>query len=201
MNDADVTLVLVRHGVVEGIDPERFRGRTDLPLTVEGERQAAQAAKSIAAQYRPAAIYTSPMRRCIVTGAAIARACGVAPKVLDSLNDIAYGTWQWKTPDEVRAREPELLERWYRAPQLVRFPGGESLQDAAVRAADSIRFALEYHRGNAIVCVTHDTVIRLMLLQFFGLALDAYRRFSPKPAGITEVRLSDAAATVIRLNE
>ncbi len=33
-------LVLVRHGHVDGIKPERFRGRMDLPLTAEGGRQA-----------------------------------------------------------------------------------------------------------------------------------------------------------------
>jgi probable phosphoglycerate mutase len=201
IGDASVTIVLVRHGEVEGIAPERFRGRTDVPLTANGEQQAAAAAKAIASQYRPSAIYTSPLRRCIVTGAAIARACAVAPKVLDTLNDIAYGTWQWKTTEEMRERAPELLERWYAAPQLVRFPGGESLQDVALRAGDAIRFALEHHRGDTIVYVTHDTLIRVMLLQFFQIALDGFWRFKPKPAGISEIRLAEAGATVLRLNE
>jgi hypothetical protein len=31
-------ILLVRHGHVEGISPERFRGRADLPLTAEGRR-------------------------------------------------------------------------------------------------------------------------------------------------------------------
>lgn len=195
------TLLLVRHGEVEGIKPERFRGRTDLPLTPKGELQAAAAARTVAARWRPAAIYTSPLRRCIATGAAVARACGVAPKVLDSLNDISYGAWQWKTPDEVRVRYAELLDRWYAAPQLLRFPGGESLQDVAVRAADAIRFALEYHAGDTVVYVTHDTVIRVLLLQFFGMPIEEYWRFSPAPASISEVAVTPAKSTILRLNE
>ena len=198
--EPNVDLIIVRHGEVEGINPERFRGRTDVPLTPRGETQAAAAAKAVAL-LRPAAIYTSPLRRCIATGAAIARACRVAPKVLETLNDIAYGSWQWKTPDEVRARWPELLDLWHRAPQLVRVPGGDCLQDAAVRAADAVRFAMEYHDGDAIVLVTHDTVIRIMLLQFFGLPLQAYWSFAPRPAGVTHVKLRGTKATVVRLDE
>ena len=69
MAEASADLLLVRHGEVEGISPERFRGRTDIPLTPNGEKQAATAAKFIASHWRPAAIYTSQLRRCIVTGA------------------------------------------------------------------------------------------------------------------------------------
>ncbi|HTX58589.1 MAG TPA: histidine phosphatase family protein, partial [Verrucomicrobiae bacterium] len=35
-----IRLLLVRHGHVEGIDPERFRGRTDIELTAQGVAQA-----------------------------------------------------------------------------------------------------------------------------------------------------------------
>ena len=64
-------ILLVRHGHVEGIFPERFRGRAELPLTPEGQRQAAATARRIAGEWRPAAIYSSPMGRCIATAGAI----------------------------------------------------------------------------------------------------------------------------------
>ena len=194
-----VDLLIVRHGNVEGIDPERYRGRTDVPLTPLGERQADDAARWIAARWKPSAIYASPLRRCIATAASVARACKGAVKILDYLNDIAYGTWQWRTPDEIRERSPELLERWYASPQLVRFPGGESLQDVAVRAGDALRFALDYHTGETIAFVTHDTVIRVMLCACLGLPLDAFWRFSPLPATTVRVRLSASKATVFML--
>ncbi|MFZ0729784.1 MAG: histidine phosphatase family protein, partial [Methylovirgula sp.] len=69
-------LILTRHGHVDGIDPERFRGRTDLPLTELGRGQVKAVAARIAALWTPAAIYTSPMSRCVATGDAIAQACG-----------------------------------------------------------------------------------------------------------------------------
>jgi broad specificity phosphatase PhoE len=56
-------IILTRHGDVEGIKPERFRGRTELPLTELGQAQA----KAVAARitWNPAKVYTSPMGRCV----------------------------------------------------------------------------------------------------------------------------------------
>ena len=70
-------LILVRHGHVEGIRPERFRGRTDMPLMPQGVAEAAAVARRIALHWKPVAIYTSPLKRCVDTGAPIARACGL----------------------------------------------------------------------------------------------------------------------------
>lgn len=194
------TLLIVRHGHVEGIEPERFRGRTDVPLTPEGEAQAAAVAKRIAGSWKPKAIYTSPLRRCIFTGAAIARAVRVAPKVLESLLDIAYGSWQWKTHDQVAAEDPFRLELWYKSPQLVRAPGGESLQDVAVRAADALRFAMDYHANDTIVFVTHDTVIRVMLLQILGIALDGYWRIEQRPSALNEITVTSDGLEAVSIN-
>ncbi len=37
------------------------------------------------------------------------------------LNDLDYGTWQWRTHEEVEADDPARLARWRSAPHLVRF--------------------------------------------------------------------------------
>jgi len=49
-------IILVRHGHVEGITPERFRGRADLELTQQGRRQAEDTAARIKASWAPAAL-------------------------------------------------------------------------------------------------------------------------------------------------
>jgi phosphoserine phosphatase len=67
-------ILLVRHGHVEGIKPERFRGRADLPLTAGGRAEAERTAGRIASAWRPTTIYTSPLSRAVATGAAIASA-------------------------------------------------------------------------------------------------------------------------------
>jgi broad specificity phosphatase PhoE len=103
------TIVLTRHGHVDGILPKRFRGREDLTLTQRGEAEARAVAEYIAAQCCPAKVYTSPLRRCVATGAAIASACHVEAVVFDGLNDLDYGSWQFKTYEEIEHADPKLF--------------------------------------------------------------------------------------------
>jgi phosphoserine phosphatase len=99
------TIVLTRHGHVDGIWPKRFRGRGDLALTQRGKAEARAVAEYIAARWRPTKVYTSPLQRCVATGAAIAGACHVEAVVLDGLNDLDYGSWQFKLYEEVEQTE------------------------------------------------------------------------------------------------
>ena len=115
-------IVLMRHGHVEGIEPARFRGRRDVDLSDLGVRQAQATARRIALQWHPSTVYSSPLGRCIRTAEPIAAALGLSIAVLDDLNDLHYGDWEWRTYEEVRARWPALFDRWFAAPQMVRFP-------------------------------------------------------------------------------
>ena len=171
-------IILTRHGHVDGIEPPRFRGRMDIALTALGVAQANAAAQRIGAISRPAAIYTSPMSRCITTGEAIAKACSAPARVLYQLNELDYGLWQWKTHDEIRTAFAEQCETWHTAPQLFRFPQGESLQDLVARAADALRDVLRRQRDQTVVL-----------------------RIAVEPCGITEIEFVGNIATVVRANE
>jgi probable phosphoglycerate mutase len=196
-------IVLTRHGHVEGIEPPRFRGRADLALTPLGERQAEAAAARIAVRWRPDAIYTSPLRRCRATAAAITRACGTASHVLDEFSDLDYGAWTWRTHDEVAAEAPELFSLWFAAPHLVRFPNGESLQDLAARAADAVRLVLQRHSRQTatVILVGHDSVNRALLLQLLDQPLSAYWRLSQLPCALNEIDIIGARVDVRCVND
>jgi probable phosphoglycerate mutase len=194
-------IVLVRHGHVEGISPERFRGRRDVELSALGVQQARVTAQRIARQWRPVAIYSSPLRRCVQTAAAIGSACGVAVAVLDDLNDLHYGDWEWRTHDEARAQWPAMFGRWFSAPQLVRFPNGESLQDLIARAANVVRFVCERHEEETVVVVGHSSGNRALLLQALDQPLSAYWRLGQDPCSVSEIEILGHGTTVRRLNE
>jgi probable phosphoglycerate mutase len=132
-------VLLVRHGHVEGISPERFRGRADLALTAEGRRQAEATAQRIQRSWKPAALYTSPMHRCIATATSIGKLFALTPILLPGLNDIDYGQWQGSTPDEVRVRWPDDLTQWYHNPDRAAIPGGERLLGPDPTSASTIR--------------------------------------------------------------
>ena len=194
-------ILLTRHGDVVGIKPKRFRGRAELALTELGERQAAALADRIAANWTPAAIYTSGLHRCVATGARIGRACSVASSVLDGLMDIDYGQWQMRVQDEIKVEQPELFNLWHSAPQLVHFPRGESLQDLVARTSDALRAVLKGHPGQTVVLVAHDSVNRALLLQLLDQPLSAYGRIVQDPCCLNEIDIEGAAIEVHRIND
>lgn len=194
-------IILTRHGHVEGITPERFRGRTQLTLTDLGHAQAKAVAARIAAAWNVAIVYTSPMGRCVETGKGIATACGAASDSLETLNDLDYGQWRWRTYDEVRKASPDQFNAWRTTPHLVRFPEGESFQDLVARTADALRLVLERHASQTVVLVGHDSVNRALLLQLLDQPLLAYWRIAQDPCSINEIDIIDGCIYVRRINE
>jgi len=193
-------LLLVRHGHVEGISPERFRGRAELPLTELGRREAEATAACIAASRRPVAIYTSPMGRCVDTGAAIGKIVGVAPAAMPGLNDIDYGDWQGLTRDEAHARWPAEIDLWYAHPDWAALPNGESLQQVLTRAVAALRDIVRRHPDDTVVLVAHDSVNRVLLLHALELPLSRYWRLKQSPCCINELDFGPDGFTIHSIN-
>ena len=194
-------LLLTRHGHVEGIKPARFRGRAELELTPAGLAQADAVARRIARQWQPVAIYTSGLQRCVVTGARIAAATGAPASVMDGLMDLDYGAWQMRTHDEVRAEAPDAFKLWHLAPHLMRFPGGESLQDLLARTSDALRTVIARHPADPVVMVGHDSVNRALLLQLLDQPLAAYWKLAQDPCCLNEVVIEGDRVQIQRIND
>lgn len=192
------TILLTRHGHVEGIKPARFRGRAELALTDRGLAQADALAQRIARGWKPAAVYTSSLQRCVVTGAKTAAACGVAAGTRAGLADIDYGRWQMRAHDEIRAETPDAWQQWQSAPQLTRFPGGESLADVQARVTDVLREMLQRHPEDTVVLVGHDSVNRVLLMTLLDMPLSAYWRLVQDPCTVNEVEVSPLGVALVR---
>lgn len=191
----------MRHGHVAGISPERFRGRMELPLSPLGQGQAQALADRLIKRGRPAALYTSPLGRCVQTAAPIGRAVGAMQQSLEDLQDIDYGQWQGKPHEEVRREAPDLYRLWREQPHLMRFPGGESLQDLMARTANGLRKILERHPASEVFLVGHDSVNRALLLQLLDLPLSTYWKIAQSPCCINEVEIDLHGVLVRRIND
>ncbi|MFN4018238.1 MAG: histidine phosphatase family protein [Reyranella sp.] len=195
-------VLLTRHGHVDGIHPARFRGRAELALTDKGLAQADALAARIAGRWKPVAVYTSSLQRCVVTGGRVAEACGIPASIHEGMGDIDYGTWQMRTHEEIERESPQAYRLWRRKPHLVRFPGGESLQDLVARTANALRLMLDRHAGETVVLVGHDSVNRALLLQLLDQPLSAYWLLSQEPCALSEVEiLADGDVKVGFIND
>ncbi|AOY95953.1 histidine phosphatase family protein [Pseudomonas sp. ZM23] len=194
-------LILTRHGHVDWIAPERFRGRADLALSNLGERQAKMLSERIASSWKPDMIYTSPLSRCVHTGAAISQATGARAEPLADLMDTDYGQWQGLTHEEVRSRWPSEFHDWFHTPELAAIPNGETLAAVLVRSVHVLQFVLKKHADQTIVLVGHDSTNRVILMHALGLSLSRYWRIKQEPCCINEIAIDDGVFTIHRINE
>jgi len=195
------TILLTRHGHVAGINPPRFRGRANLPLTDQGREQAGKVARRIAYTWNPTVVYTSPLARCVDTGAAIAAACGISSQILPDLADLDYGQWQGKNREEARMEDASMLAAWLATPDRVTFPAGESLQDVAARTARALQSVRESAGSETVVLVGHDSVNRVMLAQCLDMPLSSYWRIVQDPCCINEIELDAEGIRLRRMND
>jgi probable phosphoglycerate mutase len=194
-------VLLVRHGHVEGIRPERFRGRAELPLSELGRRQAAALGNYIGGNFPVEAVYTSPLSRCRDTGAAIAGHFGLSGVVVEGLADIDYGAWQGMTPEEAARQWPQEVATWRSRPHLVQIPGGESLARVLARASAAFGDILARHQAGTIAVVGHESVNRVLLLHALEIALSRYWHLGQEPCTLNRLEFADGAFTIHSINE
>lgn len=178
------TLLLARHGQTNWSRAGRYQGRSDPDLCPEGIVESLHLAEAIR-QAGIRTIMSSPLRRAEQTAAIIAVALRLDPPVIDpNLAEIAYGAWEGLTQPEVKRRWPELLRSWKRAPETMRFPGGESFDEARSR----VRGCLATYRARAhsspILLVTHSAWIRLALIEARGLTPAEFRHITANTGSV-----------------
>ena len=196
-----VRIILARHGHVDWLAPERFRGRAELPLSDLGRRQAQAVARYIAATWKPDAVYTSPLGRCRETGAEIAAPFRLELRPVDGLADIDYGEWQGLTRDQAQERWPDETELWFRTPHIAAIPGGETLAALLSRTSAALRDILWRHPDQTVVLVGHDSVNRLLLLFALEAPLSRYWHLRQEPCAVNELFFDNDSFIIGSINQ
>ncbi|MDQ1565352.1 MAG: hypothetical protein QOF96_232 [Actinomycetota bacterium] len=119
-------IFLLRHGATEWSVSGRHTGRTDIALTEEGRRQAERLQARLARE-RFALVLVSPLKRARET--AELAGFGDAAEVDPDLVEWDYGDYDGRTAAEIRQERPGWTP-WHDG-----FPGGETLEQMAARAA------------------------------------------------------------------
>lgn len=150
-------ILLVRHGETEWSRSGRHTGRTDLPLTEEGELAAKAIGKVLAG--RALIAWTSPLQRaretCRLAG------LGADARVDEDLREWDYGVYEGRTTLDIRKETPDWSV-W-----LSPLTGGESLEEVATRARRVIERALATE-GN-VALFAHGHILRILAACWIGL--------------------------------
>jgi broad specificity phosphatase PhoE len=194
-------IVLVRHGQTEWNRVERFRGRADVPLNETGLAQAEATGRRMASEWKPIAIYSSPLARAVKTAEAIAKHFSLPVQTHPGIADIDFGQWQGLTPDEVKERWAEIHYAWYFAPHTAHIPGGETLDDLRLRGMTAVNELAAEHAGQTIVLVGHTVINRVILLGVLGLSNDRFWRLQQDTCAINVFEAENGEFTLVSLND
>lgn len=188
------TILLVRHGSHAEVG-RVLSGRSDIALDERGRSQAEALAAALEG-VPIASIHSSPRRRTLETAAPIARRRALPVQVAPALDEIDFGAFAGRTFAELDA--DAAWHRWNRERVTFRCPGGETMAEAADRAA---AFLAELPSdATPALCVTHCDVIRGVVAR--GLELDFGRMFAMDcdPASVTTLAVGDGAIRLVTLN-
>ncbi|MFT8705526.1 histidine phosphatase family protein [Bifidobacterium aquikefiricola] len=189
-------IVLLRHGQTAWSLSGQHTGRTDIPLTVEGERQSVAAGKRLRAVFAdraPEYVFSSPLKRARQT----ALFAGLhTTRLLDDLMEWDYGPAEGRTRTDIRNANGKEWNLWHQGTEgitrellgewettlpsgeriTVRNGEGETLKQVA-RRAQGVVDAIEplVNDGQMVVLVAHAHILRILTTCWLGLDPSAAR--------------------------
>jgi len=189
MSDALPVIYLARHGETAWTISHQHTGRTDLPLTPQGEAEATRLGQRLKG-LTFAAVLTSPLRRAV-------RTCelagfGSAAQIDPDLVEWNYGAYEGRTSAEIHVERPD----W----ELFRdgAPGGESPEQIGARADRVIR-RVRAVDGNTLL-FSSGHFLRVFAARWLGLPPGAGRYFFLGTASLSALGYEhDHSDPVIRL--
>ena len=180
-------MVLVRHGETEWSREGKHTGRTDIPLTERGRRQAPAVGSALQGR-RFALVLTSPLSRALET--CRLAGFGEVAELRDELREWDYGAYEELTTIEIRKEVPGWT-LWRDG-----VPEGETIDEVAARV-DRVIAELRSVPGNALL-FAHGHVLRVLAARWLGLEPQAGALFALDPASISTLGY-ERETSVIRL--
>lgn len=190
MDRSSQRLVLVRHGETEWARDGRHTGRTDIPLTDLGRRQATVLGDRLRGR-ELVGVFSSPLSRALDT----CRLAGLGEQaqISEDLLEWDYGVYEGLRTTEIRRTEPDWSV-WHSA-----IPKGESVEQVGARADRALTW-LAHEPGEAVV-FSHGHFLRVLTARWLGLPADGGRLFALAPATISILGFEREQPVIIRWND
>lgn len=185
---SDVELWLIRHGETDWSRDRRHTGRTDRPLTADGEASARSLATRLAG-VRFDLVLASPLARAWRT----AELAGLAPKPEPLAQEWDYGAYEGRTTAGIQAEHPGWSV--WTSPIL----GGESLAEVAYRA-DTVIARIRAEGGERAVLVAHAHFLRVLGARWVDDDPQLARHLALDTATVSMLSWDRGAPVILRWN-
>ena len=199
-----MNILLVRHGETTWNRDGRYQGRTDIPLSPDGELQV-RALSVRLAQVPIAVAIASPLSRARKTAEAVLAGRTIPLELDAGLVEISHGAWEGQLSVDVEAAHAEMLGLWRSHPDrdVPAGPGAETLGEVEARAWPVLeRITAMLGRDDTALIVAHDAVNRVLLCRVLGLPLTRVWAFRQAPATLNVLTgRSLSELQIVRLND
>jgi broad specificity phosphatase PhoE len=195
MSSSGPRVFLVRHGETEWSVTGQHTGRTDIPLTDEGRRQAERLGARLARE-RFALVLVSPLKRALETARLAGFAIGEKDSVAEVEADLVewdYGAYDSLTAADIRRERPGWTP-WHGG-----FPGGETLEDLAVRA-DRVLARVRAVDGD-VALFAHGHILRIIAARWLEQPAVEGARYYLATATLSVLGRERETAVIDRWNE
>jgi len=189
MRSSGPQIVLVRHGETEWSKNGKHTSFSDIPLTLEGERQAA-ALKGELSEWDFKLVMCSPRARA-------KRTCELAgfldrAEITDDLAEWNYGDYEGITTKEIRQKDPQ----WTVFTSST--PGGETPDQVAERCDRVIERAKAIN--DDVVLFAHSHVLRVLIARWLELPPIEGRHFVLQTGTLNILSYEHESTVLISLN-
>ena len=193
-------LLLVRHGDTDLDSAQRYWGSTDVELSAAGFRQAERLRDRLATE-KIDAVYSSDLKRAMVTAEIIASRHQLPVITCSELREINFGDVEGLTFEEIGQLYPELVKSWVQRAQNFRFPSGESSDELSNRVgkfADRLR---EHAEQDTILVTAHSGVLRTLMCQLLGVEKKFRWQMRLELASLSILEIYPETAVITLLND
>ena len=189
MRSSGPQIVLVRHGETEWSRNGRHTSHSDIPLTLEGERQASCLQKELS-DWDFKLVLCSPRVRATRT-CELAGFLGHA-EITNDLTEWNYGDYEGITTKEIREKDPTWTV--FTSPT----PNGETPDEVAERCDRVIARAKEIQ--DDVVLFAHSHVLRVLIARWLELPAVEGRHFVLQTGTLNILSYEHESTVLISLN-
>lgn len=170
-------LVLWRHGRTAWNAENRAQGQIDVPMDAIGHQQA-RAAAPVIAEFAPAALWSSDLRRAIDSAAYVSAATGLTVRTDARLREYAAGMREGYTFDEFKIAHPFEHQNFFGDPDY-HVPGAETVTEVRARMTAALSDIVDaLPPGETAVVVSHGAALTAGILGFFSAPTGLREMFS-----------------------
>lgn len=196
----ETRLYMIRHGHLVNSSSYVFNGKTDIPLSLEGEKETLiWKDLMVKVDNGISLVVSSDLLRTFSPAAKYGKILNCPVEKHLALREIDAGRWEGKTLNDILATDAEHFNKRMKYPAKTPFPGGESLYDLKRRVIKCVDNIIKKNKGKRILLIGHSGVIRVIMLHYLNLPLTHFFKLEVDFASLSILRFFDDGNITLKL--